>query len=124
MHVDYVEGVEKSVVRPRRVIIPLMPEDTAPFQRRRERQRTEAEDAQLVSRPRTLETQRHSSAAGRDREPKQRMRNYSQSTRVVMRSHGIALEAAILGHVETVGVEVGHSLGEVMRLMASQSKQR
>ena len=36
-----------------------------------------------------------------------------------MRPHGIAgkaaLEAALLGHVETGGVEVGHNLGEVMR---------
>ena len=49
MDVDYVEGEEESVVRPRRVIIPRTPEDTAPLQRRRERQRTEAEDAQLES---------------------------------------------------------------------------
>ena len=33
--VDYVEGVEESVVRPRSVIIPRTPENLAPFQRRR-----------------------------------------------------------------------------------------
>ena len=49
MDVDYVEGVEESVVRPRRVIIPRTPENLAPLQRHRERQRTEAEDAQLQS---------------------------------------------------------------------------
>ena len=32
-----------------------------------------------------------------------------------MWSHGITLEAALLGHVETAGVEAGDSFREVMR---------
>ena len=32
-----------------------------------------------------------------------------------MRSHGIAFQATLLGHIWTIGIKAGHSLGEVMR---------
>ena len=33
----------------------------------------------------------------------------------MMWSHGITIEAALLGHIETARIETGNSLGEVMR---------
>ena len=32
-----------------------------------------------------------------------------------MRSHGIVFQAALLGHIWTIGIKAGHRHGEVMR---------
>ena len=50
-HVDYVERMKVSVVRPGRITIPRTPKDTAPLSRRWGNQTVEAEDAQSESVP-------------------------------------------------------------------------